>query len=49
MTEDELIKLAHQAKLPFWSNTGIPIHLNELKRFVDLVREHFEKKEKKHD
>ena len=47
MTEDELIELAHQAKLPFWSNTGVPIHLNELKHFVQLVRKYFEEKESK--
>lgn len=45
MTEDELIELAHKAKLPFWSNTGIPINLNELKRFAELIRQHYEDKQ----
>jgi hypothetical protein len=37
MSEDDVIKLAEKAGLPFWNTTGVPIHLNELKKFARLV------------
>jgi hypothetical protein len=37
MTDDELIELAYQANLPFWRDSEVPIHMNELRKFAELV------------
>lgn len=47
MTDDEIIELAYQAGLPFWSDSGVPIHLNELRKFVELVLKHRRKPKSK--
>jgi hypothetical protein len=39
MTDDELIKLADKAGLPFWKDSNVPIHIHELRKFVELVVE----------
>lgn len=48
MTDDELIKLADKAGLPFWKDSNVPIHFHELRKFVEFVLKHKDK-EKKHD
>jgi hypothetical protein len=44
MTDDELIKLADKAGLPFWNDSGVPIHMNELRKFVELVWSRYKEK-----
>jgi len=44
MTDDDLIKLADKAGLPFWNDSGVPIHINELRKFVEFVRLHYKEK-----
>lgn len=43
MTDDDIIEFAYQAGLPFWKDSGVPLHLNELRKFVELVLAHKEK------
>jgi uncharacterized membrane protein len=49
MTDDDIIELADKAKLPFWNNSGVPIHLNELRKFAELVLAHKPKPKKQKD
>lgn len=44
MSDDDIIELADKAKLPFWNNSGVPIHMNELRKFAELVIKHMKDK-----
>ena len=49
MTDDDIIELAYKAGLPFWNDTGVPIHMNELRKFAELVLKHKPKPKKQKD
>jgi hypothetical protein len=40
MTNDDIIRMAKQAKLPYEYDTGRLLYLHELNRFVRLIEEH---------
>ncbi len=39
MTQDEIIEMARQAKLPYYWDEDVPCHLEQLEAFAKLVAE----------
>ena len=46
MTQDEVIDMARQAKLPYYWDEDVPCHLEQLKAFAKLVAAKAEAKER---